>query len=44
MNVVGNTTLNTNLQAQIAKYQNDLNPLRFYPIISIGLAYSFPIR
>jgi len=39
--VVGDPTINANLQAQIAKYQNDLNPLRFYPILSFGMAYSF---
>ena len=31
MNVVGNSQINSNLQAQVAKYQNDLNPFRFYP-------------
>jgi hypothetical protein len=44
VNVVGNTTLNDNLQAQIAKYKNDLNPLSVYPIFSFGAAYSFHIR
>lgn len=43
-NVVGDTTLNANLQAQIAKYQHDLQPLRFYPIVSFGVGFSFPIR
>lgn len=42
--VVGNSTLNSNLQAQLLKYQNDLAPLRFYPILSVGVGYSFPIR
>lgn len=44
MNVVGNSTLDSNLQAQVAKYQNDLNPLRFYPIVSFGVGYNFKIR
>lgn len=43
-NVVGDAALNTNLQAQIAKYKNDLNPFRVYPIFSIGVAYNFGIR
>ncbi len=44
MNVVGNTILNDNLQAQIAKYRSDLNPLTVYPIFSFDAAYSFHIR
>ena len=44
VNVVGNTTLNSNLQAQIATYRNDLDPLRFYPVISVGVGYAFQIR
>lgn len=43
-NVVGDAPLNANLNAQIAKYKSDLDPLRFYPIVSFGLAYNFPIR
>jgi len=34
----------SNLQAQIAKYKNDLNPLKVYPIVSIGIGYNFKIR
>lgn len=41
INVVGNSQIQSNLQAQAAKYQNDLNPFRFYPIFSTGIAYSF---
>ena len=41
INVVGNSQIQTNLQAQQAKFQNDLNPFRFYPIFSAGVAYSF---
>jgi hypothetical protein len=40
-NVVGNANLNSNLQAQIAKDKKDLSPLRFYPIVSFGVSYSF---
>lgn len=43
-NVVGNSDVNNNLQAQIAKYRQDLNPLRFYPIVSFGASYSFGLR
>ena len=44
MNVATDPTLNANLQAQIAKYKSDLDPLKFYPIVSFGVSYSFKIR
>ena len=34
----------SNLTAQVAKWTSDLNPLKTYPIISGGVAYSFHIR
>ena len=34
----------SNLQMQVAKWTNDLNPMRTYPILSGGLAYSFRVR
>ena len=34
----------TNLTAQVAKWNSDLKPLTTYPIISGGVAYSFHIR
>ena len=34
----------SNLAAQVAKWTTDLSPLRTYPIVSVGLAYSFHIR
>ena len=37
-------TVNANLQAQVAKYQKDLDPLKYYPIISFGVSYNFRIR
>jgi len=40
-NVVGDPSLNANLQAEVAKDQKDLEPLRFYPVISFGVAFSF---
>lgn len=33
-----------NLNAQVAKWKNDLDPLKTYPIVSFGIAYSFRIR
>jgi hypothetical protein len=44
VNVVGNSQINSNLQAQVAKVQSDLNPFRYYPIVSAGIAYSFSLR
>lgn len=38
------STVQSNLQSQIAKYKSDLDPLKFYPIISIGFGYNFRIR
>lgn len=32
------------LTAQLAKWNNDLNPLKEYPILSFGVAYSFGVR
>lgn len=42
--VASDASLNSDLQAQAAKYQKDVNPLRIYPIVSSGVAYSFNIR
>jgi hypothetical protein len=44
MNVVGNSQISTNLQAEVTKYQNALNPLRFYPIFSTGVSFSFGLH
>jgi hypothetical protein len=33
--------LQNNVQAEQAKLNHDLNPLRFYPIVAVGLSYSF---
>jgi hypothetical protein len=43
-NVTTDAQLQSNLQAQNAKFQNDLNPFRIYPIFSSGIAYSFSLR
>jgi len=36
--------IQSNLTTQVAKWTNDLNPLKTYPIVSAGIAYSFHIR
>jgi hypothetical protein len=36
--------IQSNLSAQIAKWTSDLNPLKTYPILSLGVAYSFSVR
>jgi hypothetical protein len=43
-NVANDPDVQSNLQSQIAKYKNDLNPLKVYPIFSIGIGYNFKIR
>jgi len=44
MNVVGNATVNANLQAQVAKFQKDVQPFQYYPIFSFGVGYNFHVR
>lgn len=42
-----NTTaqdIQASLAAQITKWKSDLDPLKTYPILSFGVAYSFPVR
>lgn len=34
----------SNLRDQVAQYKKDLDPLKTYPIVSFGVAYSFRIR
>jgi hypothetical protein len=36
--------IQSDLSAQIAKWKNNLNPLKTYPIASFGVAYSFGLR
>jgi hypothetical protein len=47
-NIAGNNPIanavQSNLTAQVAKWTTDLNPLKTYPIISVGVAYSFHAR
>jgi hypothetical protein len=44
VNVTSDPHLQSDLQAQTAKYRKDLDPLKTYPILSGGIAYSFRIR
>lgn len=44
VDVATDQTVQTNLQAQVNKYKGDLDPLKTYPIISFGVAYSFNLR
>jgi hypothetical protein len=44
VNVATDPNVQANLAAQVAKYTKDLDPLKTYPIFSLGLAYSFHIR
>ncbi len=44
VDVATDPNVQANLQAQIQKYQNDVSPFRYYPIINFGAAYSFRIR
>jgi hypothetical protein len=44
VNMATNTTAQSNIAAQITKYQSDLNELKVYPIFSIGIGYNFKIR
>lgn len=39
--IASNTSIQQNITAQQNTYQNDLNALRFYPILSIGFGYKF---
>lgn len=44
VNVATDPTVQANLQAQVAKYKKDMDPLKTYPIVSFGVAYSFRTR
>jgi hypothetical protein len=44
VNVATDPNVQANLQAQVAKYRSDLDPLKTYPIVSFGVAYNFRIR
>lgn len=40
-NVATDSTIQSNLAAQRQKIANDISPARFFPIFSLGMAYSF---
>jgi hypothetical protein len=42
--VATDPSVQQNLATQVAKYTNDLNPLKTFPIVSGGVAYSFRLR
>jgi len=42
--VASNQELQQDVQAQAAKYEHDLEPLKTFPIIGFGVVYSFGIR
>ena len=44
VNMSTNSTAQTNVAAEIAKYQKDLNQVPVYPIFSFGIGYNFKIR
>jgi hypothetical protein len=44
VNVATDQDVQTNLQAQIAKYKSNLDPLKTYPIVSFGVAFAFHVR
>jgi hypothetical protein len=44
VNVATDPNVQANLQAQIAKYKSDLNPFKYYPIVSFGVGYNFSLR
>jgi len=44
VNVATDPSVQSNLRAQVASYKGDLEPLKTYPIVSVGVAYSFNIR
>jgi hypothetical protein len=44
VNVTDYAELQSNLQAQVKKYQDDVYMLKYYPILSFGVGYSFHIR
>jgi hypothetical protein len=44
VNVATDPDVQSNLQAQIVKYKNDLDPLKTFPIVSAGVSYNFHLR
>jgi len=44
VNMATNTSAQANLNSQVSKYQSDLNPLKVWPILSIGVSYNFKVH
>lgn len=44
VNLATNATAQADIAGQVAKFQNDLNALKVYPVLSFGVAYNFRIR
>jgi hypothetical protein len=44
VNVATDPTAQADLAQQVKDYQNDINPLKTYPIVSFGVAYNFRSR
>lgn len=43
-NVASDKQVQADLNAQLAKYKNDLDPLKTFPIIGGGVVYNFRVR
>jgi hypothetical protein len=39
--ISSDTTVQANIQAQQTKIQNDINPYRFFPVVSLGVGFNF---
>jgi hypothetical protein len=44
VNMATNAAAQADINSQIAKYQSDVNPLKVYPVLSVGVSYNFNIR
>jgi len=44
VDIATDPTVQANLQAQVAKYKSDLDPLKTFPILNFGVAYNFHLR
>ncbi len=44
LNVATDPDVQSNLREEIAKDEKSLEPLKTYPILSFGVAYSFTLR
>lgn len=44
VNMATNTGAQNDINSQVAKYKNDLNPLQVWPVLSFGVSYNFGIH